>query len=357
MKRVLSVLAALLILLNANAQKLDGQWKGFFDSNGNSSLYNQDNTEYVLELEIKGTRISGVSYSYFQNRRLFVVCSLSGIFDKKNKSMVITETARLKGNTPFEEDCLQIHTLSFVKAGTEEKLVGSWKPVPHQRNGGGCGVGTTELVRRTLKNELASYNKPQKSSPYSAPKPKAKAPEVVIKNKKVSPPLAGNTIKPKKAVPKTEPQTKVPVQKEETKVIADAEIKKQPAKTLTEDDSFEKRNTEVIKTIQISSETFKVDLYDNGTIDGDSVSLFYNGKLILSHRRLSTKPISISLDATTGRETNDLTMYADNLGEIPPNTALMVVTDGENRYEVRIASDLKKSGTIRFIHKEKTIGN
>jgi hypothetical protein len=47
-------------------------------------------------------------------------------------------------------------------------------------------------------------------------------------------------------------------------------------------------------------------------------------------------------------------MYADNLGSIPPNTALMVITDGEKRYEVRISSDLKKSGTIRFVHKPKT---
>jgi hypothetical protein len=46
-------------------------------------------------------------------------------------------------------------------------------------------------------------------------------------------------------------------------------------------------------------------------------------------------------------------MYAENLGTIPPNTALMVVTDGSNRYEVRIASDLEKSGVIRFIHKPK----
>ena len=47
-------------------------------------------------------------------------------------------------------------------------------------------------------------------------------------------------------------------------------------------------------------------------------------------------------------------MYAENLGEIPPNTALMVVTDGENRYEVRISSDLEKSGVIRFVYKPKT---
>ena len=53
------------------------------------------------------------------------------------------------------------------------------------------------------------------------------------------------------------------------------------------------------------------------------------------------------------QDVNELIMYADNLGEIPPNTALMIVTDGDNRYEVRITSDLQKSGTIRFVRKPK----
>ena len=53
------------------------------------------------------------------------------------------------------------------------------------------------------------------------------------------------------------------------------------------------------------------------------------------------------------KDVNELVMYADNLGSIPPNTALMVVTDGDSRYEVRISSDLQRSGVIRFIHKPK----
>ena len=118
--------------------------------------------------------------------------------------------------------------------------------------------------------------------------------------------------------------------------------------------NFEKRNTDVLKRIEIENETFSVTLYDNGEVDGDSVSVFYNGKLILSHQRLSEKPITFTLDASTSNDVNVLTMYAENLGEIPPNTALMVIKDGDSRYEVRIASDLKNSGSIHFIHKPKT---
>jgi len=129
------------------------------------------------------------------------------------------------------------------------------------------------------------------------------------------------------------------------------EIKKQSVTILPPGFNFAKRSNEIIKTIEIDHPTFTVDLYDNGDIDGDSISLFYNGKLLLSRKRLTDKPISITLETSGGKETNELTMYAENLGLIPPNTALMVVTDGEKRYEVRIASDLKKSGTIRFVKK------
>ena len=74
---------------------------------------------------------------------------------------------------------------------------------------------------------------------------------------------------------------------------------------------FEKRTTEIIKTIAIEHSTFTVDLYDNGEIDGDSVSLFFNSKLLLSHKRLTEKPISITLEVSPDHEMSELTMYAD----------------------------------------------
>jgi hypothetical protein len=117
---------------------------------------------------------------------------------------------------------------------------------------------------------------------------------------------------------------------------------------------FEQRVNTVLKTIPIKNETFTVDFYDNGEIDGDSISVFYNGRLVLSHKRLSNKPITLTLTADPDKPVNELVMYAENLGEIPPNTALMIVHDGDNRYEQRIESDLGRNGTIRFSYRPKT---
>ena len=120
--------------------------------------------------------------------------------------------------------------------------------------------------------------------------------------------------------------------------------------------NFDKRNNNLIKTIEVENAVVKVDLYDNGEIDGDSISLFYNGKLLISHKRLSEKPITLNIKVDKDNSMNELVMYAENLGTIPPNTALMVVTDGSKRYEVRITSDLRKSGTIHFALKPDEAG-
>ncbi|MBK7123786.1 MAG: hypothetical protein IPH68_13920 [Chitinophagaceae bacterium] len=137
-------------------------------------------------------------------------------------------------------------------------------------------------------------------------------------------------------------------------IIADPKPQKSiPAERKISDKRYEKRNTDVIKTIEIDNTGFTVALYDNGEIDGDSISLFFNGSLLLSHKRLSDKPITLKLNVDELRDINELIMYAENLGTIPPNTALMVVNDGDNRYEVRISSDLQKSGVIRFVHRPK----
>ena len=68
---------------------------------------------------------------------------------------------------------------------------------------------------------------------------------------------------------------------------------------------------------------------------------------------LTTKAISLTLSLDENVKENIITMYADNLGTIPPNTALMIVTDGDKRYEVRITSDTEKSGSVLFVHGQK----
>src|SRR5205085_9556567 len=98
-------------------------------------------------------------------------------------------------------------------------------------------------------------------------------------------------------------------------------------------------------------DSLKVDFYDNGEIDGDSISIFYNNKLISFNRILSDRAVHFDLPLDTTKQVNELTMFADNLGAIPPNTALMVITDGKKRYEIKMAASLKENATLRIKRK------
>jgi hypothetical protein len=115
---------------------------------------------------------------------------------------------------------------------------------------------------------------------------------------------------------------------------------------------LEKRNNELVKQIEVEHDSISVTLYDNGEIDGDSVTLIYNDKIITTHQRLSDKPITFTLHVDRGKNRNELVMYAENLGSIPPNTALMVIYDGKKRYELNISSTKNSNGVVAFTLKE-----
>ncbi len=356
MKIISTFLICLFLGSAALAQTINGQWHGYFNEGNNNISLLTGSTEYVLELMIDGETVSGTSYTYFENRRYYVICNLNGTYNKRSKKIVVNETERVKGSTPPDwNDCLQTHVLYYEKQDGKEVLTGEWKTSPYNKKGG-CGWGATTLSRRLLNNTF-TFNK-QSRTPAPKNNTVKKTPSFKDKNK-VAETTAVVKAPPKTVKPPTAPAktTESPAFKKETgkaDPVAITPEKKTEQQEIATARPFEKRSSNLIKTIEIEKETFKVDLYDNGEIDGDTISLFFNGKLLLAHKRLSDKAITLTLDVDETKDINELVMYAENLGSIPPNTALMVVTDGSNRYEVRIASDLQKSGAIRFVHKPKS---
>ena len=124
-----------------------------------------------------------------------------------------------------------------------------------------------------------------------------------------------------------------------------------PAENNDVAEKYSDRAKNILKRIDLKQQNFKVDLYDDGDIDGDIVSVYYNGKVVLSNKKLTDKPITLNLTADSDKTENELLIYAENEGSIPPNTALMVVTEGNTRTEVRITSDAKKNGVVLFTKK------
>ena len=70
--------------------------------------------------------------------------------------------------------------------------------------------------------------------------------------------------------------------------------------------------------------------------------------------RLKLKVVSVintstfTIKINPGNSRNELVMYAENLGSIPPNTALMVIYDGDKRYEINVNSNKTTNGAVSF---------
>jgi hypothetical protein len=326
-------------------QNFNGQWKGTFIDKSTSFInWGGDQCDYVLELQTNGNKVTGYSYTYFTDngKKFYTICSLEGFIDRRKRYVEVKETSRTKTNVPVHiRNCFQVHKLTWSKSGNDETLTGNWVPVPRQE--GDCGFGFTTLTRRVLRTNIPRQGNVARNET------KKPAPKVVTAKTSVAKPPSKTKVAETATAKVSEPLTADNRQKE-IKLVT--EVEKPSRATATPEILYRSRNTNLLKVLEVQSEKVKVDLYDNGQIDGDSISLFYNGNMLVSKQRLTDKPITFHLEVDHAGEMNELVMYAENLGSIPPNTALMVVTDGPRRYEVRITSDLQKSGTIHFLRRQ-----
>jgi len=115
---------------------------------------------------------------------------------------------------------------------------------------------------------------------------------------------------------------------------------------------LQSREKDLVKTVAIDTSFIKIELYDNAEIDDDTVTVFLNNTLLLYQKRLTDKPLTMNVNVFPDTD-YELMMYANNLGRIPPNTALMVVTSGRKRYEIFLSSSEQKSAVVRFRYEPK----
>jgi len=168
------------------------------------------------------------------------------------------------------------------------------------------------------------------------------------------------------AVIKTEPVKEQPIAK--TKPVKEKTVKEKPAKekevaekeTPTQKATVQNKpaadiNNRVIETIQsvnYKSDSLVLALYDNGEVDGDTVSVLMNGEVIMPSVGLSTNAVRKTIYTKDIKDSIRIVMYAETLGSLPPNTGLLIVYDGTDRYEIRFSGDLKKNAAIVFRRKE-----
>lgn len=160
-------------------------------------------------------------------------------------------------------------------------------------------------------------------------------------------------------VAKTEKQEKPPRPAKTVAPAADVPVAKAPtpAKTAppmkpivpaTPQEMLESRSRRLVAEIPVTGDSLELAFYDNAEIDGDSIALFMNGKLMYAHVLLKATAFIVKIPMADLAESNEMVMVAENQGSIPPNTSLMVTYVDGKRYEATLESTEGSSAMIRF---------
>ena len=215
-------------------------------------------------------------------------------------------------------------------------------------------VPTITVAAKPVIEKPAPPKPPTAVIAISQPPEEKKAPPVVVK------PAPTIAVAAKPVIEKPAPPVvKAEVAQEKPKEIVAVVPEKKPEPIITPSvvqgaADVNKRSIATTQSVYYQSDSLVLTLYDNGYVDGDTVSVVMNGDVIFSKQGLSTKAVSKTIYIT--KETPDsikLVMYAENLGSIPPNTGLLVVHDGEAVYDVRFSADLKSNAAIILQRKKK----
>jgi hypothetical protein len=360
LKKLLLILSISIVSSVAYSQNLTGIWRGYFVTE------TMDQYKFEVQMEqTNSTRLTGVTYSYLDTR-FYGKATLTGYYNKPNKTALVQEIKTIELKMAGSSiACIMKFNFTYSRSGNEEFLEGVFTSAYETSNstfgvkkGGSCGGGKAYLrkvatsdfyVEPFLRDNPVVKKPAQQSTTKPAVKPPVEKTTTTPKteNKTVAkPPVknpANTTVTTK---PKTETIKETPANIDEPKTtVVPKAAPSIPLETRS-------RKNELTQTINVRNEKVTIKLYDNGEIDGDTISVYLDNKIILSNKMLTAAPLTISLDMEEEREYT-LVMVAENLGRIPPNTSLMVVHDGDKRYEVRITATEQKNAMVRFRYQKK----
>jgi hypothetical protein len=108
-----------------------------------------------------------------------------------------------------------------------------------------------------------------------------------------------------------------------------------------------------VPEVLVDTGTLRLDFYDNAVVDGDSITVLVDKNVVIAHQRLTTKPITTYITIDLRHSFHEIEMVAENLGSIPPNTAMLIITAGSKKYQLFLSSTKTKSAMVRFVYDKK----
>jgi hypothetical protein len=387
MQRLLIILLFTSPLL-ACAQDLTGVWQGHFRSadGTRSSVFGFDD-RYKFEVQIAQheKKFDAVTYSYLSTI-FYGKAAADGTVNEKTGKVMLQEGKLLEVRNQLGGVCIMTCFLQYTKSGNDEFLEGKYvsMSLPDSSN---CGHGIVflrkvassdfyeepflvEREKELKKEDLAKDNPATKPAVHPAPVPVAKLPApakrpapatarrkppshhpdstrlAAVPHRPVTHPHPRHPLDTVKAAPpmvraSTPGRTDMRVGPDSSSGLSRKFPSITPRVLLD-------RSNQLVRALTVNTREVVLNIYDDGAIDNDTVSVYLDNKMVINHAMLTDRPLIVKIHLDEDNDYHELVMVADNEGEIPPNTSLMIVKAGDKEYKVNITSSLQKNATVTF---------
>jgi hypothetical protein len=368
MTRSTLLLFLCIISVHLSAQNLTGRWQGSFIANGDAVINN-----FTYELIIKENANHQITAQTITKRadQFYASAFAKGTHSIRTQLVQIEETSFEQIKIANElEACLMSNFLTYKNINGHEILEGSYMStvVGGQRN---CGSGKVFLEKVS---SLLTVNNPKVDTKnIDTQKKKAIIAQKTITNNKTAPSKSTKIDAPNTILNASISANKIPPSVEKKNIQATVnsiietdtdevvvENEATPTSTTTQNSIRNQpinlpwvlvgRENKLVKKIITNSKTVSIDLFDNGTIDNDTIIVFDNKKLLVNKKRLSYKAIHLEFNFTENSREHEVIIVAHNMGTVPPNTALLLLKDGKNRQEYFITSTNKINAKILIVY-------
>ena len=368
MTRSTLLLFLCIISVHLSAQNLTGRWQGSFIANGDAVINN-----FTYELIIKENANHQITAQTITKRadQFYASAFAKGTHSIRTQLVQIEETSFEQIKIANElEACLMSNFLTYKNINGHEILEGSYMStvVGGQRN---CGSGKVFLEKVS---SLLTVNNPKVDTKnIDTQKKKAIIAQKTITNNKTAPSKSTKIDAPNTILNASISANKIPpsVEKKNIQATVNSTIETDtdevvveneatPTSTTTQNSIRNQpinlpwvlvgRENKLVKKIITNSKTVSIDLFDNGTIDNDTIIVFDNKKLLVNKKRLSYKAIHLEFNFTENSREHEVIIVAHNMGTVPPNTALLLFKDGKNRQEYFITSTNKINAKILIVY-------
>jgi hypothetical protein len=356
-----------------HAQDLTGVWQGHFRSRNLPARNSIFDDRYKFEVQIaqRDKALEAITYSYLSSV-FYGKASASGTVNGKTSKVLLQEIKLLEVRNQSGDVCIMTCFLTYAKEGSEEFLEGTYVSM-NLRDSTNCGRGAVFLRKvpqsdfykepfLVLREKELDRNRPR-NPPETAMVAKPKNPTGAIAKRPDAAKTTTTTPPPSRPAT-TKPVTKPParIKEAETAPLAKASVPQAPGSVIRLDSSsgigrhfsvitpkvLQSRQNVLARSITVNTREVTLNIYDDGAIDHDTVSIYLDKKMIISHAMLTDRPLVLTLHLDEGDDYHELVMVAENEGEIPPNTSLMIVKAGDKEYEVRITSTEQKNAMVTF---------